>query len=522
MKILLADDDPRNRERIARVLRNAGNEVTEVIRQLEQKVAEVESAYAALQERETRLRAIIDTEPECVQLLARDGSLLDMNAAGLRMIEADEVSQVQYQCVYPLVAPEHRRQFEELTQRVFGGEQGTLEFEIIGLKGGRRWMESHASPLRDERGEISALLAVTHDVTERKRASEAVAESERRHRLMFAACPLPMWMYDRQSLRYLDANPAAIRHYGYSREEFLQMTLRDIRPAEDVPRLEQSLAQHPAGLHYAGTWRHRRKDGTLVDVDIHADSVELGGRRIELVLAVDVTQRCAAESALHELSARLLGLQDEERRRIARELHDTTAQNLAALSMNLSLLQHGMSGRDAKAARLLEDCARLTDKCHQEIRTLSYLLHPPMLDALGLPGALREYIDGFARRSGIAVQFQTPEDFGRLSAAIETALFRVVQEALGNIHRHSGSSTAEVRLVRKGQRVLLEINDSGRGIAPEKLRQFEGGLAGLGVGLAGMRERMHQLGGDLDVVSDSAGTRVRATLPEPATEAGKR
>jgi signal transduction histidine kinase len=211
----------------------------------------------------------------------------------------------------------------------------------------------------------------------------------------------------------------------------------------------------------------------------------------------------AANQSLGELTARLLKLQDEERRRIARELHDSVGQTLAALSMNLSTIG-GDIAKLAKTASAVTDSAALVADMTADIRTISYLLHPPLLDESGLSSALRWYIEGFAERSKIKVELKVPDDFGRLPSDLETAIFRVVQECLTNIHRHSESPVARVRVANSGEDVRVEVEDDGKGIPPEK--QGEIMSSGLpGVGVRGMRERLRQLGGSLEIRSAGAG-----------------
>jgi signal transduction histidine kinase len=227
----------------------------------------------------------------------------------------------------------------------------------------------------------------------------------------------------------------------------------------------------------------------------------------------DLTARKQAESALRELTARLLEVQDEERRRLARELHDTTSQNLAALAINLAMLGQQPPPSADRAAALLRDCVLLAEGTAREIRTLSHILHPPLLDLAGLAGALRELARGFSARSGIAVETDLASDFGRLSHEHEAALLRVAQEALANIHRHSGSRTGRLRLRRDAGTVTLEVEDTGAGIPPERLETLRRDDVVMGVGIAGMRERLRQLGGNLMLSSGSGGTQVRAVLP---------
>jgi signal transduction histidine kinase len=227
----------------------------------------------------------------------------------------------------------------------------------------------------------------------------------------------------------------------------------------------------------------------------------------------------AANQSLGELTARLMKLQDEERRRIARELHDSVGQTLAALSMNLSAIG-GDIAKLAKTASTVTDSAALVADMSADIRTISHLLHPPLLDEAGLSSALRWYIEGFAERSKIKVDLKVADDLGRLPRDLETAIFRVVQECLTNIHRHSESSVARVRVASSGGDVRVEVQDEGKGILAEKLGELIS--AGLpGVGVRGMRERLRQLGGSLEIKSAGAdkGTVVVARLPVVAPAA---
>ena len=215
---------------------------------------------------------------------------------------------------------------------------------------------------------------------------------------------------------------------------------------------------------------------------------------------------------VRELSARLLQMQDEERRRLARELHDSAGQFIAALSMNISRVAREKERLSTDAQRCAAENLQLVEQLSQEIRTMSHLLHPPLLDEAGLGSAIRWYIDGFAERSKIAVRLDMPEAFDRLSDDQEIAIFRVVQECLTNIHRHSNSATAIIQLSREEGQVHVKVRDEGTGMPPEKqLALVSSGK--LGVGLRGMRERIRQLGGALEVESTPKGTTVRATVP---------
>jgi signal transduction histidine kinase len=237
-------------------------------------------------------------------------------------------------------------------------------------------------------------------------------------------------------------------------------------------------------------------------------------------LLTNIRERAEIESTLRRqrnelraLANRLMHAQDDERRRIAQMLHETTAQDLAALKMHLARLNRRASHLSDTDRAALRESIGLAEQSMTEIRTVSYLLHPPFLDEAGLLSALRWYASGFAERSGIEVDLDLPESFERLPRDTETALFRIVQESLTNIHRHAGSETARIRLTRDADTLVLEIEDRGQGIPEVALERVMSGGGAAGVGIAGMSERIKQLDGRLEITSSDHGTTVRARLP---------
>jgi signal transduction histidine kinase len=237
----------------------------------------------------------------------------------------------------------------------------------------------------------------------------------------------------------------------------------------------------------------------------------------------EASVRKQAEEQLRRLSVRLMTLQDEERRRIARDLHDTTGQALAAIKMTLALIQQiGTSVPNFQG--LVDDLNALADEALQEIRTTSYLLHPPLLDESGIASAARWFVEGFAKRSGIQVHCDIPEKMERLPRNCELVLFRVLQEGLTNVHRYSGASAATVRLRLENNELEFEVSDNGSGISEERLQQVREAGGSAGVGIAGMRERVRELSGSFEIQSSKSGTAVRVTLPiskaSVSTEAG--
>ena len=249
------------------------------------------------------------------------------------------------------------------------------------------------------------------------------------------------------------------------------------------------------------------------------EKVDERTRELQAALAnlqAEIKVRAEAEEARRRISARMLNIQDEERRRIARELHDSIGQTLAALKMTISTLSK-MTSATAQPSPAISKCwddvNSLIDEAIRETRTISHLLHPPMLDELGFAASASWYITGFARRSGIEVNVELPDEQPRFTESMDLTLFRVLQECLTNILRHSGSKKAEVRLEIAGQEVVLSIRDYGKGMSREQIEKFMTSGTDVGVGLGGMRERVRDLGGKIELQTPGTGTTVKVTLP---------
>lgn len=316
-------------------------------------------------------------------------------------------------------------------------------------------------------------------------------------------------------------NRGAERLFGYSCFEVLGRDPSFLAPEGCQNEFPRALARLREGQTVKTFETERlRKDGTIIPVLMTISPIwdRPGTLAGASTIAHDITERRRAQAraesmytALRRLSGELLKSQDQVQRRFARELHDGTAQTLAGITMNLSLL--GRPGlAPGQFSRLLADTLEMTQQCSREVRAISYLMHPPLLDELGFISALRLYVKGFCERTGIRVQLEL-EDFGRLPADVETALFRIVQEALGNVHRHSGSQTAVIRTALCPHAIRLEVEDQGTGLPAEILDPKCVSNSRLGVGILGMRERAEQLGGHLDLLTGSTGTLVRVTLP---------
>ncbi len=349
-------------------------------------------------------------------------------------------------------------------------------------------------------------LSIHLEERERLRAEAALRRSEEKFARAFGSSPDAIVITRLRDGTVIEANEGCSRIYGFPKDELVGIKSSEtVWPPGDRAHL-LALIERQGYAREFEAWQ-RRKNGERFPAQISSETIEIDGERCLVSVVRDLTERKRAEADRQRLLAQLLSAEDEERGRIARELHDTTAQHLAAVTMNLTRLLHERPGLSPPAWRLADESLQLAGLAVQEIRTLTYLLHPPMLEELGLVGALRDYTAGFAKRCGLQVSLDVDDFSGRLRRDIELALFRVVQESLVNAHRHSGSATATVRLGREDHEVRVEIQDNGCGLpAPTA-----GSLAG--VGIAGMRERLRQLGGGLEVESDASGVTVLASLP---------
>jgi len=343
------------------------------------------------------------------------------------------------------------------------------------------------------------------------RQQEEIRRAKEEWELTFNAVPDPVLLLDERS-HILYANRAAAKLVG-------------IEAARLAGRLCHEAVHGLSGCHpdcpsarLRATGKEQRVDiverrwGRIFDTTASPLYDSSGKIRGCVEVLRDITDRRRAEDAHRQLSAQLLSAQDDERRRIALELHDSTAQTLAALAMNLARLNLEADSLQVQAREVLSESLQLANRCMQEIRDFSYFLYPPTLDEYGLASALQWYTEGFARRSGIRVELNLPEDLCRLSKEAETALFRIVQECLTNIQRHSGSPIARIRIVQEPEALVLEVADEGRGLVTQP--QETGQAASrTGLGLMGMKERMRHLGGHFEVKSNSPGTIIRASLP---------
>jgi len=378
------------------------------------------------------------------------------------------------------------------------------------------WVSVSTGPLQNSAGQIIGTLSTLTDITERRRMEVALRESDEFNRQVIENMGEGIAVCDADA-RTLLWNPFMEEVTGLKAADVLGKSQFDLFPFIKDQSLHTYFQRALQGetcsspeYHYSVPQTQRSGWGVT-----HFSPLRNAKREIVGVLANvrETTESRQGEEELRRLSARLLQLQDDERRRIARDLHDSFAQRVLAVNLNLAFLEQSVGPLDERAKRALGETREIMGSFAKEIRSLSYVLHPPVLDELGLPSAIEEFAAGFSERSGIHVDVETAAPGERPPRDAEVALFRIVQEALANVQRHSGSPTAKIRLMRDDDHMVLEIADRGRWKPRRPSKEPKTEAERLGVGILGMRERMRQLGGVLEIDSSARGTTVRAVLP---------
>ena len=378
------------------------------------------------------------------------------------------------------------------------------------------WATADLTLLRTEDGQPRGYAMITRDITERRRQRQEIEQRDAQLNGFFSNAPVGLAIIGKD-LRFHRINGPFSKLNGLPPEVNTGLHVRDVASnlaGEFEPLIGQVLATGTPVLNHEIRGETPANPGvqscwlkSFFPIIKEGDFVTQVGAIVQ-----DVTPLKRAENAIRWLSGRLLQMRDDERRRLARDLHDSLGQILSAIKMNLSYLARDTSLLDERGRNAVTESRELIDGCIKEVRTLSHLLHPPMLDEVGLLPAIRWFVTGFSQRSGIDVKLDLPATLQRFPIELEIAIFRVVQEGLTNVHRHSGSPTAIVSLGVEDSQVHLKVIDHGCGIPPQALaaRQQD---SSIGIGLLGMRERLRQLRGHLEITSPGEGTAVHVILP---------
>jgi PAS domain S-box-containing protein len=510
-EVHLADGSIRCLEWINSAIRDANGDVVE-LQGVGRDVTDLRRTEAALRESEARYREVVELQNDLVSRFLPDTTLTFVNEAycrffgrtkeeliGLRFIELDPPST-------------RETTLARIAMIGHSPEPVTIEHEVYLPDGSIGWMQWNNRAIRDAAGNLIEIQTVGRDVTELRRAEEFLREQEAQLRLALDNAAMGTWDWTVDSgwavwsehSGPLYGLPAGTP--GVTSEQFFAMVHPEDRArvqAEDEERMGD------AG-DYAVEFRVVWPDGTIHWLDSRGRAMarDAAGRVTRFLgVTLDVTARKQTETTLRRLTQRLMEAQDDERRRLARDLHDGVAQDVFGVTFALASIEKATSLLDPRSQVALAEAQALAEQALRALRMHAYLLHPPLLDMVGLAPALREYAAGLARRGEFEVDASAVEDVERLPTEVETALFRVAQEALANVAKHAATDRASLTLRSEGDMVELRIADQGKGRTSAEVLL---GVHSLGVGIPGMRERLRQIGGELEIASGPGWTTVTA------------
>lgn len=464
---------------------------------------------------ELHLKTILLSEPECIKMVDKNGKLLDMNPAGLAMIEADNLEMVKGQNILPIINEPYQKQFNQLTKDVFKGKSGKLEFEITGLKGSKRWLESHAVPFKNDQGEIIALLAVTRDISDKKKAENELIKSEEKYRLLFKNNPLPVWIVNKENHFFLDINNAAIKLYGYSKEEFLNLKATEVRPKDEVEKYLNSMKDESSNIKTSGPWTHILKNGEIIKVEITAENIIYDDKLCRLIVVNNITEKLKTQELLEntsqqlrELASYLQNIREEERRDIAREIHDELGQQLTGLKMDVSWIKKKIQKETEQFDPKLTEILLLIDNTVKSVRRISTKLRPSILDDLGFKAALDWLLHDYEKRTRTTLHFTYNINEKELKNAHSIGLYRIVQESLNNIAKHANANNIYINFEKVQDKLVLTIRDDGSGFDKNQNKKEKS------FGLLGIQERVIMMNGLYEINSEiNKGTEIIVIIP---------
>ena len=463
------------------------------------------------------LAAIVASSDDAIVSKRLDGIITSWNKSAERIFGYTAEDAIG-QHITLIIPPERRAEESDILDRLRRGQRIDHFQTVRRRKDGTLLDVSLTiSPVRDSSGRIIGASKVARDITSQKRVEHELLESEQRFRVITDASPIMVWMSGTDKLCYY-FNKGWLDFVGRTlQQESGNGWAENVHP-EDFDRcLQIYVSNFEARRPFEMEYRMRHHTGQyrwILDRGVPRYAAD-GMFEGYLGACLDIhSQKEAAEKVrIADETVRLMKIQDEERRRIARELHDSAGQTLTVLGMSLAQLVQRAESIAPELAKDGKEIEGVAQQLSREIRTTSYLLHPPLLDELGLASALNWYVEGLSQRSGIAIKLDIADNVGRLPSDMELAIFRLVQECLTNIHRHSGSKTADIRMFVKADSLHVEVTDQGKGIPPERLAEIRRG--GSGVGIRGMQERLRQFGGEMNIESNGSVTSVIVSMPVP-------
>ncbi len=466
--------------------------------------SEREIAQQQLKENEERLRLSLEAAKQGLYDVNVQTGAAIVNEQYALMLGYDPATFVEtnsywLERLHPDDFPKTEKAYKDYIEGIT--EKYEIEFRQKTKDNQWKWILSMGKIVEhDADGKPLRMLGTHTDITDRKKAEEELYQSEQKYRLLFYNNPLPMWMTTIPGLDIIDVNESAIKHYGYTREEFLKLNAKDLRPAEDVEHFVNEVAKMRPGTNNTRAWRHKKKDGTIIQVEIYSHEIFYEGQRVWLGLSHDVTDKYLAKELLQksyedirQLASNLQGIREEERTNIAREIHDELGQQLTGLKMDLHWLTRKIKSKDEEVISKMNESMELINATITSVRKIATDLRPSILDDLGLLAALEWQGEEFEKRSGTKVKFINAAGDLKVKPEVTTALFRIYQELLTNIARHANASLVTANLFIENNTLYFSIQDNGIGFNTETI----GGKKTLG--LLGIKERTLLIGGIYEI-----------------------
>ena len=481
-------------------------------------ITERKKSAERLSQERNLLRTLIDNLPDYIYVKDMNLRHLINNVANVKLIGAGSEEETLGKTVLDYFQHDLALKYIQDDMKILQTKNPMINNEeLVATKdGSQRWLLTTKLPLKDKNNNTIGLVGISRDITEQKEAEQRLRLSEKKYKLLFESNPMPMWMLSLSDHSFIDVNEAALKHYGYTRKEFLALNATEIRPKEEQERYLDESKRHIPGLSYRGTWPHKKRDGSIIYVDIHANDLVYEGKQVRLVLANDVSEKLSAESNLkksysdiRELASHLQDIREEERAGIAREIHDELGQQLTGLKMDMYWLAKRVNlYENGQVGVKLNNTIALLDKTIKTVRRISTELHPSILDDLGLIAAIEWYSQEFAKRSDLHIDFQTGIREFTFPPTMSIALFRICQESLTNIARHANAKNVSISLEPNENKIILTITDDGKGFDINKKTGKKS------LGLIGMRERALMMNGEFEISSEPGkGTSLVVKIP---------
>lgn len=476
-------------------------------------ISDRKKAQIMLAESEEKYRVIIETAQEGVWMIDKNNNTVYTNSHMAEMLGYTREEMLHHP-LFNFMDEEGKTLAEQNIERRRNGITEQHEFKFIKKTGESVWTLLETSPIFKD-GKYEGAVAMVMNITERKKAEKELIDSEVKYKHLFESNPMPMWVLDLETYNFLAVNEAALKHYGYTKDEFLQLGAKGIRPENEVQRFLELNRSNYNALHNSGIWRHKKRDGSLIEVEIFAYNIQYEGKKASLVLANDVTERLHSEKLLKQsfedirrLASHLQHIREEERKRIGREIHDELGQQLTAIKMDVVWIDKKIPAEQEPIKEKLKNMVQLLDGSNLSVRKILKELRVDLLDSYGIVEALEWQARQFTTNTGVPVTLSNNTVDGVLPAPVTNCLYRVFQEALTNITKYANATVVTCRLEYSKTAISLSVNDNGNGFDKETVKSKQS------FGLLGIQERVSSLNGSFELnTAPGKGTTLLINLP---------